>query len=91
MTRQIGYTATPPAVNLIASGAKIKIVAGMPNQDWQSSPPTIPAKDCKGLKGKTVAADGINNARYLFSPVVLANCGLKLSRLKRSISPTRRW
>ena len=31
---QVGYTATPVAVNLIASGAPIVIVAGMPNQDW---------------------------------------------------------
>jgi ABC-type nitrate/sulfonate/bicarbonate transport system substrate-binding protein len=79
---QVGYTATPPAVNLIASGAPIVVIAGMPNQDWlvASDDPTV--KGCKDLKGKTVAADGINNARYLFIQSVVENCGLKLSDLK---------
>ena len=39
-------------------------------------------KGCKDLKGKTVAADGINNARYLFLQSVVENCGLKLTDLK---------
>jgi ABC-type nitrate/sulfonate/bicarbonate transport system substrate-binding protein len=76
----IGFTATPPAVNLIASGAPIVIVAGMPNQDWVIA--SDEAKDCKGLKGKTVAADGINNTRYLFLQAYLATCGLKISDVK---------
>jgi ABC-type nitrate/sulfonate/bicarbonate transport system substrate-binding protein len=76
----IGFTATPPAVNLIASGAKIKVVAGMPNQDWVIA--SDEAKDCKGLKGKTVAADGINNTRYLFLQSYLQTCGLKISDVK---------
>jgi ABC-type nitrate/sulfonate/bicarbonate transport system substrate-binding protein len=76
----IGFTATPPAANLIASGAKIKIVAGMPNQDWVIA--SDEAKDCKGLKGKTVAADGINNTRYLYLQSYLATCGLKISDVK---------
>ena len=76
----IGFTATPPAANLIASGAKIKIVAGMPNQDWIIA--SDEAKDCKGLKGKTVAADGINNTRYLYLQSYLATCGLKISDVK---------
>jgi len=79
---QIGYTATPPAVNLIASGAKIKVIAGMPNQDWLVASDDSSVKGCKDLKGKTVAADGINNARYLFLQSVVQNCGLKLSDLK---------
>ena len=73
----IGFTATPPAVNLIASGAPIVVVAGMPNQDWVIA--SDEAKDCKGLKGKTVAADGINNTRYLFLQSLLETCGLKIS------------
>jgi ABC-type nitrate/sulfonate/bicarbonate transport system substrate-binding protein len=73
----IGFTATPPAVNLIASGAPIVVVAGMPNQDWVIA--SDEAKDCKGLKGKTVAADGINNTRYLFLQSALETCGLKIS------------
>jgi ABC-type nitrate/sulfonate/bicarbonate transport system substrate-binding protein len=76
----IGFTATPPAANLIASGAKIKIVAGMPNQDWVIA--SDETKDCKGLKGKTVAADGINNTRYLYLQSYLATCGLKISDVK---------
>jgi ABC-type nitrate/sulfonate/bicarbonate transport system substrate-binding protein len=79
---QVGYTATPPAVNLIASGAKIKVIAGMPNQDWLVASDDPDVKNCKDLKGKTVAADGINNARYLFLQSVVENCGLKLSDLK---------
>jgi len=79
---QVGYTATPPAVNLIASGAKIKVIAGMPNQDWLVASDDPSVKGCKDLKGKTVAADGINNARYLFLQSVVENCGLKLSDLK---------
>jgi ABC-type nitrate/sulfonate/bicarbonate transport system substrate-binding protein len=76
----IGFTATPPAVNLIASGAPIVVVAGMPNQDWVIA--SDEAKDCKGLKGKTVAADGINNTRYLYLQAYLASCGLKISDVK---------
>jgi NitT/TauT family transport system substrate-binding protein len=79
---QVGYTATPPAVNLIASGAKIKIIAGMPNQDWLVASDDGSVKGCKDLKGQTVAADGINNARYLFIQSVVENCGLKLTDLK---------
>jgi ABC-type nitrate/sulfonate/bicarbonate transport system substrate-binding protein len=74
---QVGYTATPVAVNLISAGAPIVIVAGMPNQDWIIGSDTI--KDCKDLKGQTVAADGINNARWLFLKSVAESCGLKLT------------
>lgn len=77
---EVGFTATQPAANLIASGAPLVVVAGMPNQDWIVS--SDEAKDCQGLKGKTVAADGINNARYLFLQAVLATCGLKISDVK---------
>jgi ABC-type nitrate/sulfonate/bicarbonate transport system substrate-binding protein len=79
---QVGFTASAPAMNLIASGAKIKIIAGMPNQDWLVASDDPSVKGCKDLKGKTVAADGINNARYLFLQAVVNNCGLKLSDLK---------
>jgi ABC-type nitrate/sulfonate/bicarbonate transport system substrate-binding protein len=76
----IGFTATPPAVNLIASGAQIVVVAGMPNQDWVIASDAV--KDCKDLKGRTVAADGINNTRYLFLQAYLATCGLKITDVK---------
>ena len=39
-------------------------------------------KGCKDLKGKTVAADGINNARYLYIGAAVATCGLKISDMK---------
>jgi ABC-type nitrate/sulfonate/bicarbonate transport system substrate-binding protein len=77
---QVGYTATPPAVNLIASGAPIVVIAAMPNQDWLVASNEV--KSCKDLKGQTVAADGINNARYLFLQSYLETCGLKLSDVK---------
>lgn len=79
---QVGYTATPPAVNLIASGAPIVVIAGMPNQDWLVASDDPKVKGCKDLKGQTVAADGINNARTLFLQSYLQSCGLKLSDVK---------
>jgi ABC-type nitrate/sulfonate/bicarbonate transport system substrate-binding protein len=79
---QVGYTATPPAMNLIASGAPIVVVAAMPNQDWLVASDDPNVKGCKDLKGQTVAADGINNARYLFIQSVLNTCGLQLSDIK---------
>ena len=77
---QVGFTATPPAVNLIASGAPIVAIAAMPNQDWLIASNEV--KSCQDLKGKTIAADGINNARTLFLEEVLRSCGVKLSEVK---------
>ena len=54
----------------------------MPNQDWLIASDDPNVKGCKDLKGQTVAADGINNARYLFLQSVVETCGLKLSDLK---------
>lgn len=79
---QVGYTATPPAVNLIASGAPVVVIAGMPNQDWLVASDDPGVKGCKDLKGQTVAADGINNARYLYIQSALASCGLQLTDVK---------
>jgi ABC-type nitrate/sulfonate/bicarbonate transport system substrate-binding protein len=76
----VGFTATPPAVNLIASGAPIVVVAAMPNQDWLIASNEV--KSCQDLKGKTIAADGINNARTLFLEEVLRSCGVKLADVK---------
>jgi len=78
---QVGYTATPVAVNLIAAGAPIVIVAGMPNQDWIIASDLPNVKECKDLKGQTVAADGINNSRWLFLKGEGETCGLKLTDL----------
>jgi ABC-type nitrate/sulfonate/bicarbonate transport system substrate-binding protein len=78
---QVGYTATPVAVNLIAAGAPLVIVAGMPNQDWIIGSDLPNVKECKDLKGQTVAADGINNARWLFLKSEVESCGLKLTEM----------
>ncbi len=78
----IGFTASQPAINLIAGGADVVAVAGMPIQDWIIASDDPGVKECKDLKGKTVAADGINNARYLYLGAVVATCGLQLSDLK---------
>lgn len=74
----LGLSATGPALNLIAAGAPVVAVAGMPNTDFfvGSSDPSV--RDCKELKGKTIAADGINNARYMFLRALLHTCGLGL-------------
>ena len=76
---QVGYTATPVAVNLITAGAPVVVIAGMPNQDWIIASDTPSVKGCKDLKGQTVAADGINNARWLFLKSVAESCDLKLT------------
>ena len=78
----VGYTATPVALNLIAAGADIVVVAGMPNQDWIVASDDPGVTDCKDLKGQTVAADGINNARWLYLQSVAETCGLQLTDLK---------
>lgn len=78
----IGFTSSQAALNLIASGAPIVAVAGMPNQDWLVASNDPGVKSCKDLKGKTVAADGINNARYLFLAAVVQTCGLTLDDLQ---------
>lgn len=78
----VGFTASQPALNLIASGADVVAIAGMPNQDWIVATDDAAVKDCKDLKNKTVAADGVNNARTLYLGAVVATCGLQLSDLK---------
>jgi NitT/TauT family transport system substrate-binding protein len=78
----VGFTASQPALNLIAGGADVVAIAGMPIQDWIIASDDPGVKECKDLKGKTVAADGINNARTLYLGAVVATCGLQLSDLK---------
>lgn len=78
----VGFTASQPALNLIAGGADVVAIAGMPNQDWIVASDDPGVKECKDLKGKTVAADGVNNARTLYLGAVVATCGLQLSDLK---------
>ena len=75
----VGTTSSQAAMNLIASGAPVVAITGMNSQDWVIASDDASVKGCKDLKGKTVAADGINNARYLYLGAVVATCGLKLS------------
>lgn len=75
----IGFTATQPALNLIAAGAPVVVVAGQPNQDFFVGSDDPSVHGCADLKGKTIAADGINNARYLYVEALLKTCNLKLS------------
>jgi ABC-type nitrate/sulfonate/bicarbonate transport system substrate-binding protein len=77
-----GFTSSQAGLNLIASGAPLAAIAGMPNQDWLVASDDPAVKGCADLKGKTVAADGINNARYLYLAAVVETCGLKLGDLK---------
>jgi ABC-type nitrate/sulfonate/bicarbonate transport system substrate-binding protein len=79
---QIGTTSSQAAINLIASGAPVVAIAGMNAQDWVLASDDPDVKSCKDLKGKTVAADGINNARYLYIGAAAATCGLKISDMK---------
>jgi NitT/TauT family transport system substrate-binding protein len=79
---QIGTTSSQAAINLIASGAPVVAIAGMNAQDWVVATDDPAVKGCKDLKGKTVAADGINNARYLYIGAAVATCGLKIADLK---------
>jgi len=74
----IGFTATQPALNLIAAGAPVVAVAGVPNQDFFVGSADPAVHSCQDLKGKTIAADGINNARYLYLQALLNTCGLDL-------------
>ena len=75
----VGTTSSQAAMNLIASGAPVVAITGMNSQDWVIASDDPSVKSCKDLKGKTVAADGINNARYLYLGAVVATCDLKLS------------
>ena len=79
---QIGTTSSQAAINLIASGAPVVAIAGMNSQDWVVATDDPAVKGCTDLKGKTVAADGINNARYLYIGAAVATCGLKIGDMK---------
>ena len=79
---QIGTTSSQAAINLIASGAPVVAIAGMNAQDWVVATDDPAVKGCADLKGKTVAADGINNARYLYIGAAVATCGLKIGDMK---------
>lgn len=74
----VGWTATTPGLNLMASGGQVVAIAGQNTQDWVVASNDPDVKSCNDLKGKTVAADGINNARYLYLGALLETCKLNL-------------
>ena len=74
----VGWTATTPALNLMASGGEVVAIAGQNTQDWLVASNEADVKTCADLKGKTIAADGINNARYLYLGALLETCKLSL-------------
>lgn len=78
----VGWTASAPGLNLMASGAPVVAIAGMPLQDWVVASDEPNVKACPDLKGKVVATDGINAARYLFLGALAESCGLHLSDMK---------
>ncbi len=75
----VGWTASAAGLNLIASGAAVVAIAGQNMQDWVVASDDASVKSCADLKGKTIAADGINNARYLYLGAVLETCKVSLS------------
>lgn len=77
----VGWTATTPGLNLMASGGQVVAIAGQNTQDWLVASNDDDVKTCDDLKGKTVAADGINNARYLYLGAVLETCKLSLKEV----------
>ena len=74
----VGWTASTPGLNLMASGGEVVAIAGQNTQDWLVASNDADVKTCADLKGKTIAADGINNARYLYLGAVLETCKLSL-------------
>ncbi len=75
----VGWTATTPGLNLMASGGQVVAIAGQNTQDWLIASDDPAVKSCADLRGKTIAADGINNARYLYLGALLDSCKLSLS------------
>lgn len=74
----VGWTATTSGLNVMASGGDLVAIAGQNMQDWLVASNDGDVKTCEDLKGKTIAADGINNARYLYLGAVLESCKLSL-------------
>ncbi len=74
----VGLSAAGPALNLIAAGAPVVAIGGMPNTDFFVGSSDASVHGCKDLKGKTIAADGINNARWFYLRAILGTCGLTL-------------
>lgn len=78
----VGWTASVVGLNLMASGAPVVAIAGMNTQDWIVASDDPSVTSCENLKGQTVAADGINNARYLFLGQLAATCQVGLADMQ---------
>jgi ABC-type nitrate/sulfonate/bicarbonate transport system substrate-binding protein len=75
----IAMTASAAVLAVIAGGAPVVAVGGMQNQDFFVASSVPGVTGCRSLKGQTVAADGIGNARYIYLKAYLATCGLSMS------------
>ncbi len=75
----IAMTASPAVLAVIAGGAPVVAVGGMQNQDFFVASSVPGVAGCTSLKGQTIAADGIGNARYIYLKSYLATCGLSMS------------
>jgi ABC-type nitrate/sulfonate/bicarbonate transport system substrate-binding protein len=75
----IAMTATPAVLAVIAGGAPVVAVGGMQNQDFFVASSVPGVSGCRSLKGQSIAADGIGNARYIYLKSYLATCGLSMS------------
>lgn len=75
----IAMTASGDVIAVIAGGAPVVAIGGMQNQDFFVASSVPGVTSCKSLKGQTVAADGIGNARYVYLKAFLATCGLSIS------------
>ncbi|HUY24739.1 MAG TPA: ABC transporter substrate-binding protein [Candidatus Saccharimonadales bacterium] len=81
-TDWVAATSSQSVIESIAGGAPITALSGMNNQDFFVASSLPGVTTCASLKGKTIAQDSINNARYLYLKSLLATCGLNLSDVR---------
>jgi NitT/TauT family transport system substrate-binding protein len=77
----VAATATQAVEESIAGGAPIVAISGLNHQDFFVASGLSGVRSCADLKGKTIAADGVNNARYLYLQSFLKTCGVSLSEV----------
>ena len=77
----VAATATQAVEESIVGGAPIVAISGLNHQDFFVASGLSGVKSCADLKGKTIAADGVNNARYLYLQSFLKTCGASLSQV----------
>ncbi|MGH7877157.1 MAG: ABC transporter substrate-binding protein [Candidatus Dormibacteraceae bacterium] len=78
-TDWVGATSSQSVIEAVAGGAPVSAITGLNNQDFFVASNLPGVKSCSDLKGKTIAQDNINNARYLYLKSYLATCNLSFS------------